>query len=238
MNKKDKLYTFWKENIDIPLYRTIAVRDLNSIMQHGLNPKNNPYKKIRKKLLILFKLVKSLEKEGLIMKFGIGKRSSLGSYYAEMASHELKRDMIDFTPVKDHFSYYKELKGGAMVTCVKRITDRIIEEKPNLTKKQRHLVHELNYWAKKSSCKMKSIMIRGSLKNLKNAHFQLTGTTKGKIRKIHKVIYYESPFGDFKHFLRVIKKNKLIKYSHRLRNRKYYLRVRMAIPKNEITLIN
>lgn len=237
MREKEKLHLFWKKNIDIPLYRTIAERDFLKVKRFGLDPSKNPYAKMEAKLEKLFSLVSHLEEKGFVMKFLIGKRESLGSYYANMARYELGKKMIDFTPIKGHFRYYKSLRGGAMISCVRRLTDRLLENREVLSNVQFDLVRELNEFAVKSACEMKLIRIRGSLSSLSCAKFHLTGTTKGKVRRVHSVKYLPSPFGDFDNFVKVVQRKGLRKYSFRLRNKKYYLRATKAIPVKEITFI-
>tara|TARA_Y100000034_G_C6806331_1_gene362082 strand:- start:46 stop:756 length:711 start_codon:yes stop_codon:yes gene_type:complete len=234
--KEKELLKFWKKYIDIPLYRTVAGRDIRSVLKNGLDPGKNPYLSVRGKMRKLFRVVKKLERNGFVMLFNLGGKDSTGSYYVEMAAHELNRKMIDFTPVKEHYYYYKKLKGGAMVAMILRITEKLIEEKPKISVSDRELVKGLNAWAKKNLCDMKLIEVSGGCRCFEKAHFQLRKISKGKVRKNHKAIYYKSPFGSFENFKKVIGEEGLRKYSSRLRSQDYYVRVLDKIPAREVNL--
>ena len=234
--KTAELHEIWKKYIDVPIYRVVASQDYQSILTKGLDPKKDPHEKIKPKMRKLRDLVVKLEKKGFVMKFPWGKAEAVGSYGVKTSCMELALPYIDFSP--NLGTYYMKMEGGATATGTRTLTEKLIKEKPKLTKKNWKLVKDLNNWAMKRRCPMKPIYVRGSSKIFESARFQLLNSQKEKLRIKRKPReYLPNPFGGFEHFKKVIKKNGLKKFLPYLESRNFYLRVREKIPVSEIRSI-
>ena len=233
MKSEKELYKIWKKYIDRPIYRVIPSRDIKNIKKNGINPNKNPFEKYRPLLNKLFDLVLILERAGYNMTFKWGNKESSGYYAVRTFRNDLSKNFVDFG-TKKMVEFYLNIEGGALVRNIKRITKRIIEEKPLLSRKDSKLVRGMNKLADRMMCKNVMISVRGKANFFETAIFQLLGKDKRKTKTKYILWYLESPFGSFEHFKRVIRKNGLNKYLARLKNEKFYLRVRAKIPAKEI----
>jgi hypothetical protein len=225
-----KLYQFWKRYIDCNLYRVVSSEYIPDIKKNGLNPKKDPFKKHIPKIKALFKLVLELEKSGFIHEQDWGFKKVSGKYIVMVSTEDIDSPFIDFTPRYNETHFYKRHRGGALVQCVKKITDDIIKRKPELSISEQKLVKKLNQWSlDKSKLKNKTLFVKGSAKSFETALFQNRLGKKGKDK------YSDSPFGSFEHFKFVIKKNGLGKYEEYLKgNKLFYLRLTKKMPAEEI----
>ena len=227
------LKEIYKKYIDRPIYRVVPYRDYKKILKEGINPKKDPYEKIKPKLKQFFKIILKLEKKGKIIKLKWGSKEIFGSYAVKTTIDDLLRPYVDFTPNNE--SYYMKMHGGATVTNIKRLIKKLIEIKPKLSNKDLKIVDGLNKWTKKKTCKNKVIYVQGSSKIFETALFQELKSTKTKSISGRKKRYYlPNPFGSFEHFKKIIKKNGLKKYLSHFKNNNFYLRVKDKIPANEI----
>ena len=235
MKTEKELYKLWKEYIDIPIYRVVSGWHFNDILKNGINPKKDPYNKIKPKLFEFYELVLELEeKRGYTMHFDFGDKGYIGSYWAKVSLSDLKKPVVDFTPNDNHINYYLALKGGALVANVERLTSKIRDDKPSLSKSEWKLINWLFNWSQEMKIQNRAIVVKGSCKFFEKALYQLTGTTKTKVRRNHREFYHVSPFGSFEHFKKVIKNEGLRKYIFRLKQKKYFLRVKSFIPAKDI----
>ena len=181
------------------------------------------------------KIILKLEREGFVLKFKWGVQEVTGNYAVKTIFDDLSNPYVDFAPNKDGVDYYLQLRGGATVSSIKRITKRLIESKPNLAKGDWKVIKNLNKWANKSVCENKAFYIEGNSKIFETAHFQFMRKDKRKTKKLRrKREYLPSPFGSFEHFRKVAAKQGLRKYINYLKNDKYYLRVTDRISASEI----
>lgn len=229
MDEKE-LFRFWKKYIDRNLYRVVSSEYLSDIKKNGLNPKKDPFQKIIPNIKLLFRLVLKLEKKGFIHEQDWGFKKVSGKYIVMVSSEDIESPFIDFTPKYKETFFYKKHPGGALVQCIKEITKDILERKPKLTSLELHLVKKLNQWSKKKSqFNNRTLFINGSSKYFESALFQNRLGKKGKDK------YWESPFGSFEHFKKIVKKYGLKKYEPYLKGEKFfYLRVTKKIPSTEI----
>lgn len=226
----NELYRFWKKYIDRNLYRVISSEYLSNIEKNGLNPKKDPYTNFISDIKKLFKLVIKLEKNGFVHEQDWGFKKVKGNYIVMVSSEDIDSPYIDFTPNYKETYYYKKHKGGALIQTIIKITNDILDRKPKLTSSELKLVISLNQWSKKKSqFNNKVLFVKGSSKCFESALFQNRLGKKGKDK------YWESPFGRYEHFKKVIEKNGLKKYEPYLKGEKlFYLRVTTKIPSKEI----
>ena len=233
MKTDRQLKEIYDKYIDIPIYRVVPERMLRDILKYGINPKKDPYERIKLEIKKLAKIINYLERKGIIIRLQWG-RPVHASYAMAVTLNDLKIPVVDFAPTIEDVEYYLKLKGGATISNIKRLTNRIIEEKPNLNNHQWKLINELNKWAKEKVCNNIVISIIGNSKTLETSRFQLIRRGKGGRKKYKDPKYLSSPFGSFEHFKKIIKKQGLKKYIHRLKNKKFYLRVKDKIPAKNI----
>lgn len=233
MKSEKELYDIWKKYIDRPIYRVVPLRDYRKIRKQGINPKKNPFEKIKPNLNKLFNIILRLERKGFVMKFKWGDKMATGKYAVDIFRNDLKTNFVDFG-AKEMVKSYMGIEGGALTRNIRRLTKRLIENKPALTKKEEKVIRELDKWAIKNICKNKMIYVKGSSKSFETAKFHLLGKDKRKIKTSMRVQYLPSPFGSFEHFKKIIKKQGIRKYIPRLKNEKFYLRVKSKISAKEI----
>ena len=154
---KRELYKIWKRYINKPIYRIIPERDYKIILKKGLDPKKDPYEKIRPKLNKLFKIILNLEKKGKMIKLKWGSKEVYGSYIVKTTKDDLLKYYIDFTPNKKDIKYYSMMVGGAIVNNIKRLTKKLIETNIEISNKNLKIINELNRWAKSKKCENKVI---------------------------------------------------------------------------------
>lgn len=231
--KVKELYKIWKKYIDVPIYRVVSGKHYKDILKNGINPRKNPYEKIIPELKKLIKILEKLEKKGYILKLDWGREVS-GSFAMKVTLHDISIYAVDFTPRKEQIKYYLNLKGGAAVSNVEKITKMLLESEHKLPKTEEKLVKKLCLFAKKGKCKNKALFVMGSCECFETAYFQVFRKKKYKKNKYKKPIHWPSPFGSFEHFKNTITKKGLKKYLKKLENNEYYLRVREKIPAGEI----
>jgi hypothetical protein len=238
MNSDKELYKIWKKYIDVPIYRVVTERDFHIMLKKGLDPKKDPYERIKPKLKKFLKLVKDLEKKGFVMKFQWGGITVTGKYAADITLDDITMPCIDFTPNKKGIKYHIKLgKGGATVANILGMAERIIKEKPKITKENWKLVKDLNKWAKKNLFNKKAIYVLGSSKVFESSLFQYRKKDNKKTRSIsyrRKRNYYKSIFGSFEYFKKIIRKEGLKKYMPYLKSQRFFIRVKNKIPAKEI----
>jgi len=236
MKTEKELYKMWKKYIDVPMYLVVPKRMLSGILKKGIDPHKDPYENIKPKIKKFAKIIYQLEKGGFVIKIRWG-RPVHASYAITVSLNDLKTPVVDFAPTIEDVEYYLKLKGGATVSNIKRLTKKIIEANPNLTENQWHLINGLNKWAKSKICDNTVISVNGGSNCFETSRFQLIRRGKGGRKKYRGPKYLPSPFGSFEHFKRIIKNYGWRKYSYRLRNYKYYLRVTEKIPAMEIKVL-
>tara|TARA_Y100000034_G_C6849767_1_gene385374 strand:+ start:547 stop:1278 length:732 start_codon:yes stop_codon:yes gene_type:complete len=233
MKSEKELKEIYEKYIDINLFHVFPKRSLKKILKEGIDPKEDPYEKIKPKIKQLAKIISGLEKKGFIVKVKWG-REIPASYVMSVTLNDLKITAVDFAPTLKDVEYYLRLKGGALISNILRITNVMVEERYPLTKSQLKLVNDLNNWTKSMVCDNAVISISGSCSCFESAKFQLINRGKRRRKKYREPDYYQSPFGSFEHFKKVIRKEGWRKYSSRLKNKKFYLRVNDRIPAKEI----
>lgn len=238
MKSEKELYRIWKKYVDVPLYRVVSGNYIDSILKVGINPRINPYEKLKPKIFSLFNIIFRLNKEGRDIIIKWAKSDVTADYAAKTTIDDLKKPVVDFSPNKTSIKYYLAARGGALVSNIKKITDKILEEKIDLTNKELELVRGLNKWAISKTCNNKSIYVMGSCKCFEDSLFQLTIINKQKIRrKRRKRRYLPNPFGSFEHFKRIINKYRYKKYKQYIELKRFYLRVKGKIKNKDIVLM-
>lgn len=238
MEKEEKkLYLLWKKYIDVPIYRVSPLCDRKNILKNGIDPVKDPYESIKPKIKAFAKILKNLEKKRQIFLFRWGEKEITGVDAIKITLNDLSKPYVDFSPSKESLEYYSKLRGGAVTANIMRIVKRFIEVKPDLSENEWKIVFFLHKWVTNRECRNFSFYVQGSSKIFETALFQLRGTNKKRKRVKLQLVYYESPFGRFEHFKRIIKKQGFRKYSFRLKNKLFYLRVREKISVKEINLI-
>jgi len=236
MKSEKDLLEIYNKYVNRPIYRVVPSWSIKSIIKNGIDSNKNPYEKIKPRLLKLFKLVKKLEKKGIIISFQRGHRIVTGGFTADECYTDLSKNYIDFCISDDQVNYYLNvIKGGAIPAAIKRLTNKILEDKILLSKDELGLVKELFIWSSSLISENKVIFVNGSSKVFEDALFQLSGRKKNKIKKKYSESkYLESPFGSFEHFKDIIEKNGFRKYSYGLRKNKFSLRVKKRILPEDI----
>jgi len=236
MNDK-KLLEIWKKYIDVPIYRVVSSIYYKDILKNGLNPDKNPFKKIKPTLFKLFDIIFKLEKKGFVMRLKWGVKEVTGSYAAKTFKVDLTKNFIDFAPNKESVDFYMQIYGGALTRNIKRLTKRLKEGNPKLSKKEWRTINYLDKWAEERMCENKAIYVLGSSTSFENALLQRLGLDKRKIKKEYNILYLPSPFGSFEHFKKIVSKYSLRLYLKLFKNQKFYLRVRSKIPSSEIKVL-
>jgi len=236
MKKEDKeLRELWKKYIDKSVYRVISDEYTQDIKKNGLNPRKDPFKRIRPKLEDLFRIVLKLEKQKKIICLDWKKKGLVkGSYAVMVTRNDLDSPFIDFTPhLRMALQFKKQWRGGANVTNTKSLCRGILRLKVKLTEKERSLIKELLEWTeKKSKYKNRIISIKGSSRYFEAAYFQHF------LGKREKKEYWASPYGSFKHFKEVVENYGIKRYLPFFKEEKFAcLRVKKRIPASEIIKI-
>jgi len=237
MKTDDKeLRELWEKYIDSKfVYRVISDEYTKDTKKNGLNPKKDPFKRIKPKLERLFQLVLKLEKQGKIIYLDWKKKEPVkGSYAVIVTKTDLNSPFIDFTPhLRMVLQFKKQWKGGAVVTNTNYLCKEILKLNVCLTEKEKSLIKELFEWTKKKSkYKNRVIFIKGSSKYLENAYFQHF------LGKKEKKKYWVSPYGSFKHFKQFVKSYGIKRYLPFFKEEKFAcLRVTKRIPVSEIIKI-
>jgi len=231
--KEKELHKIWKKYIDVPIYRVISGKHYKDILKNGINPRKNPYEKIIPELKKLIRILERQEKKGDILKLDWGREVN-GSFAMKVTLHDISIYAADFTPRKEQIKYYLNLKGGAAVSNIEKITKMLLESEHKLSKTEEKLVKKLRLFAKKCKCKNKVLFVRGSCECFETAYFQVFRKKKSKKEEYRKPIHWRSPFGRFDHFKKIMTKKGLNKYLEKLENKIFYLRVKDKIPDREI----
>ena len=239
MAREKYLLKLYNSYINKSVYRVVPQRDIKNILKNGINPKNNPYKNIIPKIKLVEKTIKILGKKGISIEYHRGDKKVSADFIIKEILTDLSKKYIDFCSSKEHVKYYLlAIPGGGIPNAVKKVNKKLLELNLPISKKEKLLIKKLNIWASALICKNTVISVKGTPSIFETALFQLTGTHKNKKRKKFKESpYLPSPFGSFEHFKKIIKKHGLKKYSYRLKNNKFYLRVKEKIPAEEIKLI-
>lgn len=240
MKSEKQLLEFYQKYINRPIYRVVPERTLKEVFKNGIDPNKNPYRFVIPKIKKVYQIVLRLEKRGIKIEFQRGKRIVTANFVCEECLTDLSKKYIDFCASKKQIDYYLEvIPGGGIPNAVRRLTKKMIELELPITKEEKILIENLNKWAESLICKNKVIYVSGSSRIFENALFQLSGSSKRKKRKnFSESKYLPSPFGSFEHFKKVVQKYGLIKYSYRLKNSNFYLRVKGKIPAKEIKLVS
>lgn len=232
MNDK-QLREIYNLYINKPIYRVQSDEYTRDMKKNGLNPKKDPFLRMRKRLEGLFKIVLRLEKQGIIFTLDWGRPVS-GSYAVKVTREDLKSPFIDFTIVKkDVMKMGKAWKGGANVTNTKELCNLIIGSGAAISNKEKKTVNYFIRWVKnKSRYKNRIIVVNGSSRVFESAHFQ------HHLGKAESERYWASPYGRFENFKKVLGKYGLKRYLPFLKQEKVgHLRVREEIPASEINIL-
>lgn len=239
MKSEKELHRLYKKYINVPIYRVVSSRFYKFISKQGIIPKKDPYEPMKKKIYSLFRIIFNLEKRGFIIILKWGDAEVTGSYATLTTMDDLSNPYVDFSPKKESIQYYMQLKGGAVISNIRRLTKKLIEGQPKLSDKEWKLIKDLNKWANKLIVENKAFYVKGSSESFKTALFQLTNSHKKGVRKNRsKRKYLPSPFGSFEHFKITISKIGIEKYLPRLKAKDFYLRLTEKIPAQEIHWIN
>lgn len=233
MKTEKELRVFYEQYINKPLYRAIPSIDYEDIKRKGINPHINPYENLKVPLQKLVHIILRLEKEGYSMELKWGSIYATGSFAVRNMLDDVKKEFIDFASTKKHVEFYSRIvAGGALAVSIKRVTDRLLEDRPFLTGKEWKLIERLNKEAKKRIGSMNVFYINGSSKLFEQGLMHLI-IKKKKLTKL-KISYLPSPFGSFEHFKKIITKQGFRKYSYWLKSGNYYLRIKEKIPAKKI----
>jgi hypothetical protein len=221
---------FWKKHIDKNIYRVVPEEYLEEINKKGIEPDVNPFHEHIPLIKSLFALLLKLEKGGFGHTRKWGNQIVDAKKIIKVSTTDIDNPYVDFTASYEKTYYYRNHRGGALVTTIKAITSDILEKKPTLSKSELKLVNELHEWAAyKSSFRNRVLFFKGSSKYFETAHFQMVGSGKK---------YIESPFGRYEHFKKIIEKNGMKIYEPYFDDpMKFYLRVVIKIPASEIIKI-
>lgn len=219
-----KLY---KKYIDRNFYHVFPKSHLDSLNNQNIDPKKDPYEHNKKKIVRLFNLLLRLEKKGFGHTQDWGFKIVDGKYIVKISLIDLHSKLLDFTPEYKETYFYKNHKGGALVTCLNNITTDILSRKPKLKSPEINLVEEIHDWTtKQMKTKMITMVINGKNKLFESAKFQAIHFDKE---------YWQSPFGVFENFKKITTKKDFDKYLPFLTNKKkFYLRVTDKITKKDI----
>ncbi len=237
MVKSEKeLLNFYKKYIDIPLFRVVPICDYKKIILEGILPCNDPYVEIKPFVIKFERIVRNLEDEGVAVFLNWGSKEVIGSYALAVTLVDFSTPCVDFSPSKESVSYYIEYKGGAATTNLLNLIKKLREKNISFSKKDAFVIDRIETWAKKRACTNKAFYVFGHSKCFETALFQFFKKSKSKKRLKLKwdSEYFESPFGSFNHFKKVVKKHGLRKYSYYLRNKSFFLRAKDNVCKSEI----
>jgi len=230
-----ELFKVWKKYIDIPMFRIVPTCDYKEILKEGINPKKCPYKKIKSNVIQLERIVRKLEDKGFVIFLKWRHRKVSGTHAMDVTLADLSLGCVDFTPDEKLIPYYLALQGGAANANLRKIIKRIRESNFELSEKEIKVIKNIEIWTKKRTCNNKAFYVKGNSKSFETALFQVRRRSKSKIwKKPKKELYLKSPFGSFESFKKVIIKQGLRKYLHYLKNKRFFLRVKGKIPKEEI----
>jgi len=211
-------------------YRTQTKEHLKEVLKDGFDPNYCPYTKIRPKLERLYDLVLILEGEGFKMTLDWKGVYPSGSQAVKTSRLDLDNPFVDFAiDLEETEDFVKRFKGGAIAGNVLKLIGGIKGFDTKLTKTQKKLMDDLFVWAKKKM-KFTNFLLRVNLseKFFENAKIHILGE-KG---------YWESPYGSFENFRKVIKKSGIKKYEPYLKKKKRaYIRVIDKIPAGVIEVI-
>ena len=236
MTNEKKLQQFYNKYINKPIYRAIPLVDYNEIKNNGIDPTKNPYNKIKPSMKKLANIILKLEKEGYSMKLKWGGVFASGNFAVKNMLDDINREFIDFASNKKQVEFYSKIvSGGALAVSIKRVTKRLMEDKPNLTNHEWQIIKQLNRNSQKRIGSMKVLYIQGNSKILEKGLIHLL--KKKKKHSKFEPSYLSSPFGSFEHFKRVITKYGFRKCSYWLKSENYYLRIKEKIPAKEIRWI-
>jgi len=229
MTSKD----MWKKYIDKKVYRIMPSDQKSNVLKKGFDPKKDPYEKINPKIKKMFKIVKRLEKEGVVFRDEWANSPVKGSTVVKVSMRSVKGKYIDFVANKKQLKKFEKswVGGGCLVTYVLKLTDFLLENIDKLSSSEKELIKYLNKWANKRKNKKRFVIyIKGSNKIFESAKFYCFTPEFKK--------YWKSPFGSFKHFEKIMKKGGFKKYMPFLKGEKlFYLRVPKKIPSDEIKLL-
>jgi len=234
MESEKELYKIWKKYINKNIYRVTSDEYTKDIIKNGINPKKDPLKKIRPKLERLYNLVLDLENKGYIIILDWYEIKPIGSFVVRVSREDLEHPYVDFTPSwKDVIKYKKQWKGGAIASNAGKLCKEILKLKLELSKKDISLLTEILEWSKsKYKYKNKVVVVRGNSKAFETAKFQ------HHLGKIEPERYWESPYGSFNHFKKVINKYGLDRYKPFFKGEKVaHFRVIKSIRPKEIKII-
>jgi len=228
-----ELKRLWKKFVDIKLYRIMPINQKKATLSTGLDPSKDPYERINPKIKKMFRIVKRLEKKGIIF-LDIWRSGPIrGSKIVEISKRSVDGKYIDFVANKKQIQIYKKrwVGGGCLVTYVLKLTDFLLKNKAYLSHSEKRLTKNLNNWANKRKNKRRfTIYVRGSNRCFESALFYCYVPEFKK--------YWKSPFGSFENFQKVIKQEGLKKYLPYFKNEKlFYLRVRTKISPKNIILV-
>lgn len=211
-------------------YHVLPIEWIDILNVNGINPKSDPFTGDENNIKKLFALLLRLKKKGFVHKQDWGFKKVDSSYIVKVSLFDLRIKLIDFTPDYKETFFYKKHKGGALVTTINRITTDILDRKASLSKNDLDLVKKMHAWSIiKMSTKMVTLVLNGTCKIFETAKFQAIHIDKN---------HWESPFGSFNNFNKVILKNGIEKYLPFLKNeKKFYLRVIDKIKKSDVLKI-
>jgi len=228
MNEKE-LKIIWKKYIDKKIYRIVPAAQKSIILKKGFDPSKDPYEKVNPKIKKMFQIIIKLEKRGVVFEDQWKSGPVKGSIVVMTSMRSVKGKYIDFVAKKKQIqTFRKRWDGGCLVTYVNKLTNFLLEKIDELDSEGEKLARYLNKWSKKRMGKKSEVLyIKGSNKIFETAIFYcFIPQNQG---------YWESPFGSFQHFVKVIKKQGLRKYLPFLKGEKlFYLRVRKKISPKEI----
>lgn len=93
----DQLFRYWEKNIENrKIYRTISCEYIKPSMSR-LDPKKNPHRILKDKLLELFNIVLKQEKKGVVFRLGWINREPKLSEVMQVSLNDFYENTIDFT---------------------------------------------------------------------------------------------------------------------------------------------
>lgn len=225
MKEKDlkKLYSQYVEKRNF--YRVVSMEYLPKIKKKGFTPAENPFDSKKRDIGRFFTIVENLEKKGNTLYTKWAFENVPGSRVAHVIKKDLRKNYIDLNPDLAHNAYYLKMGGGALVWNVGYLAKELLKRKKLLTKAQINLVEDiLHFCKKKERFKMITLCVKATSASLEKAHFQHFG---GK--------YWPSPFGEYAHFQKIIRREGWEKYRPYLEGKKlFYLRLLKRVPAKEI----
>lgn len=212
------------------LYRAMSREYMNDITKNGLNPKNNPFDPIIKDLRNFLSIILHLDRRGYNISYSWHNEVPPVTKLIGVLRKDLKRKSILFGPeLKEIQDYYSGMKGGSMISTMYELVELIRTKKYPLNERQSKIIDKVYEWCKeRRKYGMFIVRISRSSKYLQSAKFQHFG---GK--------YWASPFGSFKHFKKIIKREGWAdKYATKFETGKiFYLHLKSKVPASEIEVI-